>query len=147
MATSFADLKTILFAEDTLKPQTFSSTAGGTAVDVSTVASPLLTARLRVGAVDTLTSFAVKMQASRDGSTDWDDISGATFTTVTAADAEEMISFQVPKAESTSVEGYKYVRAYGTLSGTSVAVTCVVMGCLRMPNAASGYANSAPTIN
>lgn len=140
------DLKNGLFHAETLRPQSFTSTGAGLTVDVSTCGANLLNARLAVGAVNTFTSLAVKMQASTDDS-NWDDISGATFTTVTAANATEVISFQLPTATSATASPYKYVRAYFTLTGTSCLTHCAVFGLKHMPNPTSGYSDAPPTIN
>lgn len=146
MATYFNDLKNALFHAETFRPQSFTSTGAGLTVDVSTCGGNLINARLAIGAVNTLTSAVVKMQASKDDS-NWDDISGAVFTTVTAANATEVISFQLPTASSTTADPYKYVRAYCTLTGTSVLLHVAVFGLKHMPNADDGYTNAPPTIN
>lgn len=148
MANSFNDLSLIAFKAETLRPQSFTSTGAGLTVDISTVGTNLVNALLSVGAVNTLTSFAVKMQASSDDS-NWVDITGATFTTVTAANSLQMISFQVPPPLTTSASPYKYVRAYCTLTGTSVLAHIVILGCLRYPNATATASsqNAPPTIN
>lgn len=142
----FNDLSLITLHSDTLRPQTFSSTGAGVTVDVTSAGTNLLNARLTVGAVSSLTSFDVKIQASTDDSS-WVDISGATFTTVSAANASEIISFQLPVASSVTANPYKYVRAYATLVGTNVTVNCAILACKRMPNPGSGYLTAPPTIN
>lgn len=146
MAIAFNDLSLILFEADTFRPQSLTATGAGVAVDVRSAGTNLLNARLTVGAVNTLTTFDVKMQASIDG-TNFDDISGATFSTVTAANAHQVISFQLPEATSATALPYIYVRAYGTLVGTAVLVQCEVLACKRMPNPTSGYSATPPTIN
>jgi hypothetical protein len=63
-----------------------------------------------IGAVGgTSPSLTGKMQESSDGST-WTDISGATFTAVTASSSLQVITFDRTK---------RYVRHYRTVSGTS----------------------------
>jgi hypothetical protein len=146
VANSFNDLSLIAFHSDTLRPQTFTSTGAGITVDVTGVGTNLLNARLTVGAVNTLTSLAVKIQASTDDSS-WDDISGATFTTVTAANTSEIISFQMPTVTSVSQNPYKYVRAYATLVGTNAVLNCAIIACKKHPNPASGYKNQPPVGN
>lgn len=124
----------------------FSATGAGNSIDVSTVGPNRINARLSVGAVVSLTSLAVKMQSSIDDST-WVDITGATFTTVTAANgAPEMISFQLPEATSATAAPPKYVRAYGTLVGTSAAMAVSLIACHKYDGAA-GYVATRPTIN
>jgi hypothetical protein len=54
--------------------------------------------------------LAGKIQESADGSTNWADISGATFTTVTASDNVQAISFD---------RTLRYVRYVATVGGTS----------------------------
>jgi hypothetical protein len=148
MANSFNDLSLVTFKQDTLRPQSFTSTGAGLTVDISTIGTNLVNALLSVGAVNTFTSLAVKMQASNDDS-NWVDISGATFTTVTAANNLQLISFQVPPPASATAAPYKYVRAYFTLTGTSCLTHCVILGCLRYPNATATASsqNSPPAIN
>lgn len=140
------DLSNALFHAEGLRPQSFTSTGAGLTVDVSTLGANLINARLAVGAVNTFTSLAVKMQASTDDS-NWDDISGATFTTVTAANATQVISFQLPTATSATASPYKYVRAYLTLTGTSCLAHVAILGLKHMPNPNSGYTTAPPTLN
>ena len=146
MANSFNDLTVILDPGVTFRPQSFTSTGAGLTIDARDVGTNLLNARLDVGAVNTFTSLVVKMQASTDDS-NWDDISGAVFTTVTAANAGETISFQIPQPASVSALPYIYVRAYATLTGTSAVIACNIYGCKRYPSPTLAYQNTAPTIN
>lgn len=146
MATYFNDLSNALFRGETIRPQSFTSTGAGLAVDVRSCGGNLLNALLSVGAVNTLTSFNVKMQASKDNS-NWDDISGATFTSVTAANATEVISFQMPVAASATADPYIYARAYCTLTGTAVLAHIEIVGLKHMPNPEDGYVAAPPTIN
>lgn len=136
---------------DTFVPQVFSSTGAGQAVDVTEGGTNRINARLSCGAAVALTSLAVKMQAATDdgnGSpTGWVDIDGATFTTVTAgAGTPEMISFQLPEAASATAAPYQYVRAYGTLVGTSLAIACSLLLCKKFDGGV-GSLNTPPTIN
>lgn len=146
MATSFNDLTQIALAEPTFRPQSFTSTGAGLTVAVGTVGTNLLNAFLSTGAVASFTSLAVKMQASTDDST-WADISGATFTTITAANSKEMISFQLPAAASETALPYIYVRAYATLVGTSILLSCSIWADKRYPSPTLAYQNSPPAIN
>lgn len=73
-----------------------------------------------IGAVTgTSPSLTGKMQESSDGTT-WTDISGATFTAVTASNSLQVITFDRTK---------RYVRHYRTVSGTTPTfVLGVVIG-------------------
>ena len=62
-------------------------------------------------------SLAGKIQESADGST-WADVSGATFTTVTANDNVQAITFDRTQ---------RYVRYVGTVAGTSPSVPVAVI--------------------
>jgi hypothetical protein len=147
MANSIQTFSQGLVAQDTLRPQSFTSTGAGLAVDTSTVGTDFLSARLTVGAVNTFTSLAVKMQASTDSAfTTPVDITNATFTTVTAANTSEVIDFQMPTVASVSASPFLYVRAYATLVGTSALVQCNILGWHKM-DSGDGYTNSAPTVN
>ena len=148
MAVIYDDLSLITDIKVTFPPQNFSSTAAGTAVLVTGVGSNMLNALLNVGAVSSFTSLVVKMQASPT-TTDGDlvDCDNATFTTVTAAQTSQMISFQIPPALSSSANPNIYVRAYATLVGTSCYMAVNVLGCKRMPNPSLSYQAAPPTIN
>lgn len=147
MANSIQTFAAGLVANDTFRPQSFTSTGAGLSVDTATVGTDFLSARLTVGAVNTFTSLVVKMQASTDSAfTTPVDITNATFTSVTAANTSEVIDFQMPTVASTSASPYRYVRAYATLTGTSALIQCAVLGWHKM-DAADGYTNSAPTVN
>ena len=146
MANSFNDLTQVAYTGVTFRPQVFSSTGAGLTVDADELGTNLLNAMLETGAVSALTSLVVKMQASTDDS-GWDDIAGAVFTTVTAANAREMISFQLPTAASATDLPYKYVRAYATLTGTSIAISCTIIGNKKYPSPTLAYQNSPGVIN
>ncbi len=145
MANFVQGLAQLEFVGQSFVPQSFTSTAGGTGVLVYPVAPNLMSALMTVGAVNTLTSLVVKMQASTDNS-NWDDISGAVFTTVTTATHAEIIDFQMPKAASTTADPYIYVRAFATLTGTAVLFQVAILGCKKYDGAA-GYQAAPPTIN
>lgn len=53
-----------------------------------------------------------KIQQSADGSSDWQDISGATFTQVTATDSYQSIGVDLRKTRG-------YIRYVGTIAGTT----------------------------
>jgi hypothetical protein len=146
LATTFNDLTEILSVTPTFTPQVFATTADGTGVDCAPAGSALINAFIDVGDVSTFTSLAVKMQASVDNVT-FVDITGATFTTVTAAQTTQMISFQLPTAASASTGPYRYVRATATLTGTSCSLVVLVMFMLRDPHPILGYVSGPQTLN
>lgn len=85
------------------------STVTATGVDISGYKGGLIVQQL-VGAVSgTNPTLDGKLQSSANNS-DWSDISGATFTQVTAADDYQKIGIQVPAAA-------KYLRYVGTIAG------------------------------
>lgn len=128
--------------KDTFPPQSLTSTGAGNGILVASTGSNRLNARLSVGDVTAFTSLAVKMQASTDNVT-YDDISGATFTTVTAASGvPEIITFQLPVS---TTDAYIYVRAYATLVGTSVRMAVSILAQVKYDGAA-GWNASAPAI-
>jgi hypothetical protein len=151
MATYFNDLSNVLFHEDLIRPQTISSDSQGSAVDVATVGANLLTARLSLGAVSSFTSLVVTIEASATGSGSWVTCttpagSNATLT-LTAANTDTLVSFQLPTAASATADPYRYIRANYDITGTNCAACCSVFGLTHMPNANSGYTTAPPTIN
>jgi hypothetical protein len=146
VANSFQTLRQLAFKGDTLRPQSVTGATNGVAVDASLVGANFLSALLSVGAVSSLTSLDVKIQASADGATGWTDISGAAFTQVTAANALEVIDFQMPTAASNAAAPYRYVRAVAAIVGTSALAHCVILGCNRY-DGANAFHNGPPTIN
>ena len=95
------------------------ATFNATGIDVSGYKGGLIVTQ-QVGAVSgTNPTLDGKLQSSPDNSA-WTDISGATFTQVTAANAEEKIGIDVR-------EGAKYLRYVGTLGGTSPSFTMGVL--------------------
>ena len=145
MANMIQGTSNVLTKQITFRPQSFTSTGAGVTCNLYPYGSNQISARLDVGAVNTLTSLAVKIQVSVDDST-WVDVSGATFTTVTAANAGETIDFFVPMASSTTASPYIYVRAYATLTGTSALISCLIEGSTKM-GATNAWSNSPPTNN
>lgn len=87
--------------------------ANGTAIDLKDYEGEAV-AVLEAGAATAGSSptLDVKLQDSDDGSTGWNDISGATFTQVTNAASSQKLSFNTDEVK-------RYVRAVGTLGGTS----------------------------
>jgi len=62
-----------------------------------------------------------KIQDSADGSTGWADVTGATWTQVTASDADQAI---VVNVDSTK----QYIRYVGTIAGTTPSFDLAVVG-------------------
>lgn len=86
------------------------STVTGSAVDVRDREGQILVQQV-VGTVSgTAPTLDGKIQDSADGSTDWQDVSGATFTQVTASNSAQKIVLQ-----ASGVRGY--VRYVGTIAG------------------------------
>lgn len=92
------------------------STVTSSAVDVRSYKGGLVVEQL-VGAVSgTTPSLDGKIQTSADGSTGWADISGATFTQITASDSFLKIGFDVR-------DTLGYIRYVGTIAGTTPSFT------------------------
>lgn len=92
------------------------STVTGSAVDVRSYKGGLILEQL-VGVVSgTSPTLNGKIQTSADGSTGWADITGATFTEVTATDNFQKIGFDVRNTSG-------YIRYVGTIAGTSPSFT------------------------
>lgn len=110
-----------------------SATAGLTTVDMVSDVGNMVSCLLTSSAVAGSGVGAVKIQESSDDST-WADITGATFTSVSAANALQLISFKLTK---------RYVRAHFTLSsGTSVTLQVTFLGQRRTtPSGNGGWAN------
>lgn len=127
---------------DTFPPQLFSSTGAGQAVNVANVGTDRINAYLHAGDATALTSLAVKMQAAIDDGSgspsagSWVDISGATFTTITADPGTAGVTakgivFQLPPALTLSTAPYIWVRAYATLVGTSINICVSLIACRK----------------
>jgi len=95
------------------------STVTATGIDISEYKGGLIVQQL-VGVVSgTSPTLNGKLQSSPDNST-WTDISGATFTQVTATDSIQKIGISVRDAA-------KYIRYVGTIAGTSPSFTMGVV--------------------
>lgn len=145
------DLSNALFHEDVIRPQSISADAQGTGVDVAELGGNLVNGRVSLGAVTALTSLAVTFEASPDNSTGWvtcktPNGDNATIT-LTAANTDGMIAFQLPTAASASANPYRYVRANWDITGTSCLTCGSIFGLKHMPNPAAGYSAGPPTIN
>lgn len=96
------------------------STVTTSAVDVRSYKGGLLVQQL-VGVVSgTSPTLDGKLQTSADGSTGWTDITGATFTQVTATDSFQAIGIDVRQSSG-------YIRFVGTIAGTSPSFTMGVV--------------------
>lgn len=96
------------------------STVTTSAVDLRTYKGGIIIQQL-VGVVSgTTPTLDGKIQTSADGSTNWTDISGATFTQVTASD-----SFQ--KIGIVENQTLGYIRYVGTIAGTTPSFTMGVV--------------------
>lgn len=151
MATYFNDLRNVLFHEDVIRPQTISSDSQGSAVDVAGVGSNLLTGRISLGAVSSLTSLVVTFEASPTGSGSWvtcktPNGDNATVT-LTAANTDGLVSFQLPTAASSTADPYRYVRANWDITGTNCVTCGTLFALLHAPSPNSGYTTAPPTIN
>lgn len=143
MANVLQDFSQVLTPlPDTFPPQSFTSTGAGQAVNVADVGVNRISATLHAGDATALTSLAVKMQAAIDngsGSPDagsWVDISGAEFTTITtdpgtSGVTPEVITFQLPPSLTTNSAPYVWVRAYATLTGTSILICVALLACRK----------------
>lgn len=95
------------------------STVTATGIDISGYKGGLIVQQL-VGVVSgTTPTLDGKLQSSPDNST-WTDISGATFTQVTASDSFQKIGVQVAAAA-------RYLRYVGTIAGTTPSFTMGVV--------------------
>lgn len=96
------------------------STVTTSAVDVRAYKGGLIVQQL-VGVVSgTSPTLNGKIQTSADGSTGWADITGATFTQVTASDSFQKIGFDTRQTSG-------YIRFVGTIAGTSPSFTMGVV--------------------
>jgi hypothetical protein len=99
-------------------PRTATTTVTGSAVDLLTADGRCFAVQ-QVGTVTgTSPALAGKIQESADGSTNWNDISGATFTSVSTTDNVQAISFD---------RTLRYVRSIGTVTGTSPSFPLAVV--------------------
>jgi hypothetical protein len=110
MSTQLHDLAHQATLAHGLSPRTLTTTTNGPAVDLVD-ADGRCVAVQTVGTVSgTSPTLAGKIQESADGASGWADISGATFTTVTASDNLQSISFD---------RTLRYVRYVATVGGTT----------------------------
>ncbi len=100
------------------KPDVHTSTATGTGVDISTYQGKIKVTLICGTVGGTSPTNACKLQDSEDDST-YADITGATFTTVTASNSNESIALDTRGAG-------KYVRSVQTIGGTTPTYDSVV---------------------
>lgn len=146
MANTFQDLSQVLVPlGPTFPPQLHAASANGNAIRVSKVGTNRINAQLIVGDATALTSLDMKIQAARDtgaGAADgasWVDISGATFTQITAdpgtaSVAPQTIVFDMPTAAS-GQRPYEWIRGVSTLVGTNIFMCVNLLACLRYDGA------------
>lgn len=92
------------------------ATVTSSAVDVRSYKGGLIAEQV-VGVVSgTTPTLNGKLQSSADGSTGWADITGATFTEVTATDSMQKIGINVRSTGG-------YIRYVGTITGTTPSFT------------------------
>lgn len=110
-----SDLSTPLTLTSVVDIAAKTSTVTATGVDISAYKGGLLIQQ-HVGVVSgTSPTLDGKLQSSPDNST-WTDITGATFTQVTASNSTQKIGVNVRTA-------VKYLRYVGTIAGTSPSFT------------------------
>jgi hypothetical protein len=133
MANSFGDLQNTALIGASQFPAAVTATGGLTSVDTGGANARAMNALLNVGTVSgTNPTLDVKMQESADGSTNWTDITGATFTQVTAASNLQLLVFKPIK---------RYVRAHCTIGGTSTPTFtfgCTVIASDRLTGLNTG---------
>ena len=119
MSTKLHDFARQAILGGGLTPRTVTTTITGSAADLITGDGRCVAVQ-QVGAVSGTTPvLAGKIQESADSST-WTDISGATFTNVSAADNVQAITFDRTQ---------RYVRAAFTLGGSSPSAdVCIAVG-------------------
>jgi len=114
------------------RPQTATSTVTGAAVDTMGYNDAMIT--LEVGTVSgTTPTLDGKIQESADGSTGWADITGATFTQVTASNSTQKIRLNGLGVGSRK----RYIRFVGTIAGTTpsfaLAANALLGNAFRKP--------------
>lgn len=128
MANVLQLYSTVLLPLDLLPPQVLAAGGAGTGVNTAPTGTNWLTARLCVGAVTTLTTLDIKLQASATLGGTYTDIPGAAFTTVTVGTRSQMIDFQMPNVVNITDPPFLFVRAFSALVGTSANLHVEVFG-------------------
>lgn len=107
------DMSTQVAYKSLLPATEQTATADGAAVSISDVGGRVVVNFDIEAGGGTTPTYDAKIQESADGSTDWQDVSGAAITQVTdAADSVQQISFLEEETRG-------YVRVAETLTGTS----------------------------
>jgi len=118
MSTKLQDVANQAILGIGLAPQTITTTTNGGAGDML-AGDGLCVAIQQIGTVSgTSPTLAGKIQESADGSTNWTDINGATFTTVTASTNTQAVAFERTK---------RYLRYVATVGGTSPSFAVAVV--------------------
>src|SRR5258706_15122417 len=118
MSTKLQDVANEIILGVGLAPQTLTVTTNGGAGDMLVGDGPCFAIQ-QIGTVSgTSPTLAGKIQESADGSTNWTDVSGATFTTVSASTNNQAISFDRTK---------RYLRYVATVGGTSPSFAVAVV--------------------
>jgi hypothetical protein len=118
MSTKIQDFANQVILGVGAAPQTATSTVTGSSGDLL-AGDGRCFALQQVGAVSgTAPTLDGKIQESSDGSTNWTDITGATFTQVTATGNYQAITFDRSK---------RYVRYVGTIAGTTPSFALAVV--------------------
>lgn len=109
MSTLLTDVKNAALLGVSNYPSTVNDTTGGTTIDAID-ADGRCFAIQAIGTVGgTSPTLAGKIQESSDGTT-WTDVPGTTFTTVTAGNSQQIVTFDRTK---------RYLRHHRTITGTS----------------------------
>lgn len=117
MSTKLHDLANQAILGVGLAPQALTASANGSSGDMINGDGQCFAIQ-QVGAVSgTSPTLAGKIQESSDGSS-WSDISGATFTTVTASTNNQAITFERTK---------RYLRYAATIGGTTPSFNVAVI--------------------
>jgi len=115
-------IKEAVKAVEAFRPADVAASAGGLTIDRLGFDDALFV--LSTGAVDgTSPTLDVKIQESDDGST-WSDVSGATFTQITAAN--QLATLRVNLA----IGRKRYLRIYSTIGGTDTPKVATAVLCL-----------------
>jgi hypothetical protein len=113
------DLKAHLAFATVSAPAANTSTVTGSAIDLRGYTADVIVQQ-QVGAVTgTTPTLDGKIQSSADGSTNWTDVTGATFTQVTASTSLQQTNVDTRAAA-------RFIRYVGTIGGTTPSFTMAV---------------------
>jgi hypothetical protein len=117
MSTKLHDVANEMLLGPSLPPQTITASTNGSGIDMLNGDGSCVAIQ-QVGTVGgTSPTLAGKIQESSDNST-WTDVANATFTSVTASNNNQAISFERTK---------RYLRYVGTVGGTSPSYAIAVL--------------------